>query len=295
MKRKALGKGLSALLPESPGGGGGENGAEVEIERIDPNPYQPRQQVEEKTLQELADSLSKQGFLQPLLVRRVGTRYQLIAGERRWRAARLAGFTTVPVVVRQVPETELLELALIENIQREELNPIEEAGAYQRLMSELGLSQEQIAEKVSKDRSTVANLLRLLRLPAAIRQAIAQQQISPGHARPLLALEGAEAQLTVARDVIEKGLSVREVEQRVKSLLAEGHGTGKKKKTKTVRSDPNTRAAEDRLRQVLGTRVRILRQGRSGTIELSYHSEEELGRLYEILLRGARAKLSRIR
>ena len=293
MKRKALGKGLSALLPEAPGGG---SQTEVEIDRIDPNPYQPRQQIEESKLRELADSLSKQGLMQPVVVRRVGTRYQLIAGERRWRAASLAGFERVPVVVRQVPEEQLLELALVENIQREELNPIEEAGAYQRLIGELGWSQEQIAERVSKDRSTVANLLRLLKLPAVIRTAIAAQHLSPGHARPLLALQGADAQIALARQVVDKGLSVREVEQRVKSLLSESGTPGKgKKKSATLRSEPNTRAAEDRLRQALGTRVRILRKGRSGTIELSYHSEEELGRLYEILLRGARGKLSNIR
>jgi ParB family chromosome partitioning protein len=296
MKRKALGKGLSALLPEL--SGAGESQSEVDIDRIDPNPFQPRQQIEETKLRELADSLTKQGLMQPVLVRRVGARYQLIAGERRWRAARLAGLTRVPVVVRQVPEEQLLELALVENIQREELNPIEEAGAYQRLTTELGWSQEQVADRVSKDRSTVANLVRLLKLPTVIRDAIAAQHLSPGHGRPLLALRGADAQVDLAREVVEKGLSVREVEQRVRSLLSETGATeakGTKKSTASARSDPNTRAAEDRLRQVLGTRVRIVRKGRSGTIELSYHSEEELGRLYEILLRGARGKLSRIR
>ena len=293
MKRKALGKGLSALLPPTPAGAA-ENWAEIEIERIDPNPFQPRQYMEEGKLRELSESLSKQGFMQPLLVRRIAGRYQLIAGERRWRAARLAGLKKVPVVVRQVEESQLLELALIENIQREELNPIEEAGAYQKLISELGLSQEQVASRVSKDRSTVANMLRLLRLPTAIRKAIAQQQISPGHARPLLALGGADAQMGIAREVVEKGLSVRDVERRVKALLTEKSGSGKKK-TKSPLADPNTRAAEERLRQVLGTRVRILRNGRAGRIELSFHSEEDLSRLYEMLLRGARAKLSRIR
>ena len=293
MKRKALGKGLSALLPQAPAGAA-ENWAEIEIERIDPNPFQPRQHMEEGKLRELSESLSKQGFMQPLLVRRIAGRYQLIAGERRWRAARLAGLKKVPVVVRQVEESQLLELALIENIQREELNPIEEAGAYQKLISELGLSQEQVASRVSKDRSTVANMLRLLRLPSAIRKAIAQQQISPGHARPLLALGGADAQMGIAREVVEKGLSVRDVERRVKALLTEKSRSGKKK-TKSPLADPNTRAAEDRLRQVLGTRVRILRNGRAGRIELSFHSEEDLSRLYEMLLRGARAKLSRIR
>jgi ParB family chromosome partitioning protein len=290
MKRKALGKGLAALLPETPELTG-EGLAEVEIDRIDPNPYQPRQHIEQGRLQELARSLAQEGIMQPLVVRRVGSRYQLIAGERRWRAARLAGLARVPAIIRDVEEDRLLELALIENVQRESLNPIEEAAAYKRLVSELGLSQDQVAEKVGKDRSTVANLLRLLRLPEPIRDAIARQDISPGHARPLLALKEAEAQIQIARDVVEKGLSVREVEKQVKAV-----GTPQKpsKKIKEASpTDPNTRAAEDRLRRALGTRVHIIRKGKGGTLEISFYSEEELGRIYETLLRGARSKATR--
>ena len=191
MKRKALGKGLSALLPDVPETTGGESLAEIDVKQIDPNPFQPRQHMEQAKLQELARSLAQDGLMQPLVVRRFGSRFQLVAGERRWRAARLAGLKYVPAVVRDVAEERLLELALIENIQREDLNPMEEAVAYKRMVSELGFSQEQVAEKVGKDRSTVANLLRLLRLPDDIRKAIARNEISPGHARPLLAIDNA--------------------------------------------------------------------------------------------------------
>lgn len=290
MKRKALGKGLAALLPETPELTG-EGLAEIEIDRIDPNPYQPRQHIEQSKLQGLARSLAQEGVMQPLVVRRVGSRYQLIAGERRWRAARLVGLARVPAIVRDVEEDRLLELALIENVQRENLNPIEEAGAYKRLVSELGLSQEQVAEKVGKDRSTVANLLRLLRLPEPIREAIARQELSPGHARPLLALKESRTQIQIAREVVEQGLSVREVERQVKAFMAPPKS--EKKKPVASHTDPNTRAAEDRLRQALGTRVRIARKGKGGTLEISFYSEEELGRIYEILLRGARSKATR--
>jgi ParB family chromosome partitioning protein len=228
--------------------------------------------------------------MQPLIVRRLGSRYQLIAGERRWRAARLAGLARVPAVIREVEDDRLLELALIENIQREDLNPIEEAGAYKRLVTELGLSQEQVAEKVGKDRSTVANLLRLLRLPEPIRDAIGRRELSPGHARPLLALKEARPQIQIAREIVEQGLSAREVERQVKALLAPPKS---EKKKPSARTDPNTRAAEDRLRRAIGTRVRITRKGKGGRLEISFHSEQELGRVYEILLRGARAIVNR--
>lgn len=292
MKRKALGKGLSALLPDVPETTGGESLAEIDVKRIDPNPFQPRQHMEQAKIQELARSLAQDGLMQPLVVRRVGSRFQLVAGERRWRAARLAGFKQVPAVVRDVPEERLLELALIENIQREDLNSMEEAVAYKRMVSELGLSQEQVAEKVGKDRSTVANLLRLLRLPDSIRKAIARNEISPGHARPLLAIDNAQTQTEIAQEIVEKGLSVREVERRVKTLSA----PPKQSKSKKVAShtDPNTRAAEDQLRQALGARVRILRKGRGGTLEIGFFSEEELSKIYEILLRGSRSKVSKV-
>jgi ParB family chromosome partitioning protein len=292
MKRKALGKGLSALLPDPPETTGGESLAEIDVKRIDPNPFQPRQHMEQAKIQELARSLAQEGVMQPLVVRPVGSRFQLIAGERRWRAARLAGLKHVPAVIRDVEEDRLLELALIENIQREGLNPMEEAAAYKRLVSELGFSQEKVAERVGKDRSTVANLLRLLRLPDRIRRAIARNEISPGHARPLLAIEDTQTQNEIAQEIVQKGLSVREVERRVKGLSR----PPKPAKSKIVESpsDPNTRAAEDRLRRALGTRIRILRKGRGGTVEIAFFSEEELSRIYETLLRGSRSKAGRV-
>lgn len=290
MKRKVLGKGLAALLPEVPvqrsataSGTESEMMLEVSPERIDPNPNQPRQHIDADKLRELAQSMTEQGVVQPLVVRRVGARFQIIAGERRWRAAKQAGLTMVPVVVREANDAELLEIALVENIQREELNPIEEASAYRRLVMELGYSQEQVAHRVGKDRSTVANLLRLLRLPREIRSLIAEQKLSPGHARPLLSLARPEVQIEIARSVVEKGLSVRDVERRVKAAgrpVKSGKGHG---------SDPNTRDAEARLERALGARVHIRRKGKRGRLEIEFHSEEELHRIYETVLRGSRA------
>ena len=284
MKRKVLGKGLAALLP-GPAVDEGEKLLELPPDRIDPNPEQPRQHIDPERLSELAKSMAEQGVVQPLVVRRVGSRYQIIAGERRWRAAREAGLAKVPVVVRQASDRELLEIALVENIQREELNPIEEAGAYRRLITELGYSQEQVAARVGKDRSTIANLLRLLRLPREIRGLVAEQKLSPGHARALLTLEAPEAQASIAREIVEKGLSVRDVERRV------GAAGRPARETKAPRGDANTRNAESHLEQALGTKVRIRRQGRKGSrgrLEIEFHSEDELHRIYETILRGAR-------
>ena len=291
MKRKALGKGLAALLPEEPGQDPrGQSGALLEVDpaRIDPNPDQPRQHIDEAKLAELAQSMSEQGIVQPMIVRKDGSRFQLIAGERRWRAAQRAGLEKVPVLVRDVADHQVLEIAIVENIQREELNPIEEASAYRRLVSELGYSQEQVASRVGKDRSTVANLLRLLRLPRDVRGLIAKQLLSPGHARPLLSLASAEHQLEIAAQIVAKGLSVREVERRVNAVK-----TPAAKPKPSRKRDPNTREAERRLEQALGTAVRIRRQGRGnkqrGRVEIDFHSEEELHRLYEVIQRGARA------
>jgi ParB family chromosome partitioning protein len=285
MKRKVLGKGLAALLPDVTPGGEGEKLLELPPDRIDPNPEQPRQHIDPEKLKELAQSVVEQGIVQPLIVRRVGPRYQLIAGERRWRAAREAGLAKVPVVVRQADDRELLEIALVENIQREELNPIEEAGAYRKLIAELGYSQEQVATRVGKDRSTVANLLRLLRLPREIRGLVAEQKLSPGHARPLLSIDVPDTQIAIAREIVDKGLSVRDVERKVQAALRPP------RETKAPRADANTREAESQLEQALGTRVRVRRQGGKGSrgrLEIEFHSEDELHRIYETVLRGAR-------
>jgi ParB family chromosome partitioning protein len=260
---------------------------EVSPDRIDPNPNQPRQHIDEEKLRELAQSMTEQGIVQPLVVRRLGARFQIIAGERRWRAAKQAGLAKVPVVVREANDGELLEIALVENIQREELNPIEEAAAYRRLVTELGYSQEQVAQRVGKDRSTVANLLRLLRLPREIRGLIADQKLSPGHARPLLTLSAPEAQIEIARQVVDRGLSVRDVERKVKAASRPA------KVPTEAPSDPNTREAEAQLERALGTRVHIRRQGQRGRLEIAFHSEGELHRIYETVLRGARGSKPR--
>ena len=228
MKRKALGKGLSALLPEAPQVSG-EGLVEVDIDRIDPNPFQPRRRMQKEKLQELAKSLSQDGIMQPLLVRRVGSRFQLIAGERRWRAARLAGLARVPAVIRDVEEHRLLELALIENIQREELNPIEEAEAFSRLIEEFDYTQEDIAKSASKDRSTISNTMRLLNLPQSIQNSVGRGEISMGHARALLAVDDANEQKEVFNKIIKKGLSVREAEGLIQSKYAD---PARRKKTK---------------------------------------------------------------
>jgi ParB family chromosome partitioning protein len=284
MKRKALGKGLSALLPDpEPTADSPETAADVPIDALEPNPLQPRSAFDQERLSELAASLQESGMVQPILVRRHGSRYQIIAGERRWRAAREAGLTTVPVVVRDVPDERLLELALVENIQRQELSPLEEAQAYQKLHDDLRLTQEEVARRVGKDRSTVANTVRLLRLPKEVRDLLAAGRLDAGHGRALLALERAEDQVVLAKEASSRGLSVREVERRVAALRAPRASTA-------ARGDANTRAAEERLRAALGTRVAIRRRGKSGTLAIALTGEAELQRLFDVLVRAGRGR-----
>jgi ParB family chromosome partitioning protein len=282
-KRRALGRGLSALIPE-PVPPGLEGAAEVPTDALDPNPYQPRSALDPARLAELTASIRESGIVQPILVRRRGERYQIIAGERRWRAAAAAGLSTVPVTVRDVADAQLLELALVENIQRQELNALEEAQAFQRLQEEFRLTQEQIALKVGRDRSTVANTLRLLRLPRELRELLGAGRLDAGHARALLALDRAEDQLALGREAARRGLAVREVERRVALRRApQRAGSGRRK-------DANTRAAEERLRAALGTRVEIARRGRGGQIRVSFTGEGELERLFELMLRAGRGR-----
>ena len=276
-KRPALGRGLSALIPDAPVQVPSEKPLELDTDLLRPNPYQPRGHMDETRLQELARSIRTSGVIQPILVRRAGDRYDIIAGERRWRAAQLAGILRVPVVIRDVPNERLLETALIENIQREDLNPIEEATAYRRLVSDFKLTQDQIADQVGKDRSSVANYMRLLKLPDEIRAEIASGRLSMGHARALLTLEDGAAQRRAAREIIARGLSVRETEALVRRVMSPPPKPAERK------VDPNTRAAEEKLRFALGTRVRINRKGKGGRIEIDFTSEAELQRLYEIL------------
>ena len=281
-KRPALGKGLSALIPDS--FEARMSSIEVDIDRLTPNELQPRGHMDPATLEDLSRSIAANGIIQPIIVRKVGDRFQIIAGERRWRAARLAGLLHVPIVVREVEagaERSLLEVALIENIQRENLNPIEEALAYRRLADQFEMTQEAIAMAVGKDRVTVANTLRLLKLPVDVRADVASGVLSMGHARALLALSEEAEQRRMARDVVARGLSVRETESLVKKTGEESAPA----KSSTV--DVHTRAAEDRLRLVLGTRVRIVRRGTRGRIEIDFGSEDELIRIYEQLTERA--------
>jgi ParB family chromosome partitioning protein len=295
IKRPALGRGLSALIPDTAPppprpGQAVDRGrpSELDIDLLTPNPRQPRQHIDDARLEELAQSIRANGVIQPIVVRQVAsaggpgapnTQYEIVAGERRWRASQRAGLLKVPVVVRDVPDERLLEVALIENIQREDLNPIEEAQAYRRLTDELHLSQESIATQVGKDRATVANYMRLLRLPTEVRTALAEGDMAMGHARALLSLTDEAAQRRVGRDVISRGLSVRETEALVKREMGP-----KPAAPEAPKPDPNTRAAEDALKRSLGTRVRIIRRGRRGRIEVDFTNEAELQRLYERLV-----------
>jgi ParB family chromosome partitioning protein len=282
MKRKALGKGLSALLPDpDPAPAPAEHTAEVAVDRLEPNPFQPRLSMDAASLQSLAASIRESGMVQPILVRPLDGRYQIIAGERRWRAALELGLPTVPVTIRRVPDDRMLELALVENIQRQELSPLEEAQAYVRLQEELRLTQEQVAQKVGRDRTTVTNTIRLLRLPREVRELLAQRRLDAGHARALLALDRPPDQVGLAWEAARKHLSVREVERRVALLRAPS-------KPRAPRRDPNTRAAEDRLKAALGTVVAIARRGKGGTLRIAFASEQELQRLFDLLLRTGR-------
>jgi ParB family transcriptional regulator, chromosome partitioning protein len=278
-KRPALGKGLSALIPDEPEIR--STPTEVDIDHLSPNQFQPRVSVDDAKLEELTRSITAHGVIQPIVVRRIGERFQIIAGERRWRAAKRAGLLRVPVVVKEVAagrEQSLLEMALIENIQRENLNPIDEALAYRRLADDFQLKQEDIATAVGKDRASVANYLRLLKLPDEVRNEVASGRLSMGHARALLALPGEADVLRVARDVVARNLSVRETEAMVRKI-AEGEES--RRPADPPPADVHTRAAEDRLRLLLGTRVRIVRKGTRGRIEIDFGSEDELIRIYE--------------
>ena len=290
-KRQALGKGLSALIPDAADALTTPRASlEVDIDQLEPNHYQPRGHMDEARLEELARSIRANGIIQPIVVRKLeGTlssrdRYMIIAGERRWRAAQRAQLATVPVVIKDMPAPEkkrLLEMALVENIQREDLNPMEAAGAYQRLADEFQLKQDDIAAQVGKDRATVANYLRLLKLPEEVRSNVASGALSMGHARAIVALASESDQRRLARDVVSRGLSVRETEALVKKEIGDKPGTS----TQPIKAkkDVHTRAAEEQLRLSLGTPVEIKRKGKGGTITIAFTNENELQRLYEYL------------
>jgi ParB family chromosome partitioning protein len=283
--RKVLGKGLGALLPARPPALVTENRAEdaltLPVESIDPNPFQPRRMFHAERLGELAQSIQSNGIIQPLVVRRSGDRYQLVAGERRWRAAKLAGVSHVPVVLRQVPDERLLEVTLVENIQREDLNPIETAIAFDRMRSELSLSAEEIGQRTGKDRTTIVNSVRLLQLPPDLQQLVAERRLSAGHARCLLSLPTADLQREVAERAVAQGWSVRQIE-RTTQRMTEGR---KAQHIDEVQTDPNVKAAIQELERVLGTKVRIVEKAKQkGRIEIEYYSADDLDRIYTTIV-----------
>lgn len=288
MARKALGRGLDALIPSGAGGGkkGGGDGGEgivlCDIDMVSPSPLQPRQEFEPGALKELAESIKTQGILQPLLVRpKSGGGWELIAGERRLRAARLAGISVVPAVVREADDKNALELSLVENLQREDLDPLDEALSYRRLMSEFGYTQEEVSKRVGKERATVGNILRLLNLPDDIQNDLRAKRISAGHARALL-MAGAPSLMRTIRDaVVNDGISVREAEQRAQlGKPAKKKSAGKEKGKSAAGRDVHIHDMEENLLRALGTRVRIIGKGKGGKIEIRFYSADDLDRIY---------------
>lgn len=287
MTRKALGRGLGALLSAEGTATATEDTNEVAIDLIDPSSLQPRSVFDDVKLNELARSIIANGVVQPLLLRRKGSRFELIAGERRWRAAQRAGLNKVPAILKDVSDDQVLEIALIENIQREDLNPIEEARAYKKLIDSLGLTQDSVAERVGRDRSYITNYLRLLRLPEDLQELLQAGRLSTGHARTLLGLEHVDVQRRLARKIIEQDLSVRATERLVRQH-AEPARARRKAAPQTQERDANVRAAESKLRRRFGTQVRIIRaqSGDSGKIEFEFYNQGDLDRLYGLFTQG---------
>jgi ParB family transcriptional regulator, chromosome partitioning protein len=285
--RRALGRGLGALLPTRPLTAAvpapaleGNGSSQIAIDLIDPNPVQPRRVFQQDALHQLADSIRQHGIIQPLVIRKSGARYQLVAGERRWRAAKLAGLTEVPAVVQEISDDHLLEITLIENIQREDLNPMELAVALDRMARELNISQDEIGRRTGKDRSTISNSIRLLQLPPDLQQLVAERRLSAGHARSLLALTDEEMQRKLAEKIVAQGLSVRQVERMTKKLT-EPRGPASEEEEAL---DPNVKAALEDMARVLGTRVRIVEKSNNrGRIEIEYYSQEDLDRIYAVI------------
>ncbi len=285
--RKALGRGLGALLANRPGATAavaaaptveaGEQVRMIALDAIDPNPDQPRTVFQPGAIEELAQSIKGDGVIQPILLKPVGSRYMVVVGERRWRASKLAGLSEIPAVVRDVSDERILEIALVENIQREDLNPIEVATALQRLANEFHLSHEELAHRTGKDRTTITNLLRLLRLPRVVQDMVGEKKISMGHARALLSLSDQDQQQALAERIVRQSLSVRQVEQLVKRMQEPAEPAPKPV------VDPNVAAAIARLEECLGAPVRLVERGKKGRIEISYGSPAELDRLYSVL------------
>jgi ParB family chromosome partitioning protein len=272
--RHGLGRGLGALLP--PGQDSGGSAMEIPVDAIAPNPQQPRKDFNDNELRELAASLERTGVLQPVVVRPAGQGYQLIVGERRWRAAKLAGLTRIPAVVREATDVQSLELALVENLLREDLNPMEEAEAYQRLLGEFGWTQEELAQRVGRDRSSIANSVRLLKLPALIQADLREGRLTMGHARALLSLALPSEQLKLREEILAHSWSVRATEQGV-------HQRARRPARRQLRRSAELTAVEDALRSALAARVRLVGTERAGRIEITYASREELDRLFGLI------------
>jgi ParB family chromosome partitioning protein len=276
-QKRGLGRGLGALIPGAEGAGA--TSLEISLTQLQSNPLQPRRRFDQAALEELASTIRAHGVLTPVVVRRSPEGYQVVAGERRVRAARLAGLTRIPAVIKEVSNAQALEMALVENLQREDLNPMEAAEAYCRLTEEFGLTQEEVAERVGRDRSSVANALRLLRLPRRLREDLAAGILSEGHARALLGLEKAADQLRARDQIVRRGLTVRATEAMVRRLRRGTPARG----GRPPRGNPNLSALEDQLRVALGTKVQILRDGRGGRLVISFFSDDDLTRLVEFM------------
>lgn len=287
MARQVLGRGLNALLGEETAKNSSEELLDLDLDLIEPNSEQPRTRFTEENLEELGQSIRANGIVQPIVVRRKGLRFEIVAGERRWRAAQRIGLKKIAAVVKNVTDEKLLELALVENIQRQELNPIEEAKAYKNLINTIGLTQEMVAERVGKSRTLITTSLRLLKLPDEIQKLIEEEKISAGHGRALLMIDDTETQRRVAKTVIEMSLSVRETEKSVKRINSGGMQVVEKKGVKPV-VDANVKAAETKLRRYLGTNVHILPDGKGtgGKIEIEYYGEIDLDRIFNTILKN---------
>ncbi len=285
MARQTLGRGLSALLGEEKPDTGTETSLEIDIDLIEPNPEQPRTRFADEKIEELAQSIRANGIVQPIVVRQFGRGYQIVAGERRWRAAQRAELRRIPAVVKVVSDEKLLELALVENIQRQELNPIEEARAYRKLIDNIGLTQESVADQVGKERSVITTALRLLKLPEEIQGLIEEGGLSAGHGRALLTINDPNGQRSIAISAKDQGWSVRETERAAKRFSA-GLTASAKKGIRTSDADANVKAAEIKLKRKLNTNVKILagRKGQGGKIEIEYYSTGDLDRIFQLLM-----------
>jgi ParB family chromosome partitioning protein len=285
MNRKALGRGIGALLGNENGKFTEEELLDIDIDLIEPNGEQPRKRFTEENLNDLAQSIKANGLIQPIVVRRKNSKFEIIAGERRWRASQKIGLSKIPAIVKKIADEKLLELALIENIQRQELNVVEEAKAYKNLIETIGLTQEMIAERVGKNRTVITTFLRLLKLPAEIQKLLEEEKITAGHARALLMVEDKILQVKLAKKVIEMSLSVRETESAAKRIGKETLQTSAKK-TVSAKKNANLKAAEVKLKRYLGTQVQILPDGNGtgGKVEIEYYSESDLERIYRAVL-----------